>query len=460
MSILRLKPFDTITEEGRSSERFRRGALTALASALSKAVSMVGLVISVPITLHYLGAERYGMWMTISSVVVMFGFADLGMGNGLMSLIAGAHGKNDTEAAQRSVSSSFFLLSAIASLLLIAFAGAYPYVSWHGIFNVTSPVAVHEAGTAMAVLFVCFAVSMPLGVVQRVQNGFQEGFQSGLWQTAGNILGFAGLMLMIRLRAGLPWLVLAVEGLPVAVALLNGLYFFGVQKRWLLPLRRYWSAGSASRILHTGMLFFALQLAMTFATTTDNLVIAHMIGSRAVAPYAVTARLFSVITILANMLIFPLWPAYGEAFARGDADWVRRALKRSMWMSVALTAIPSFLLILLGGGILHVWVGSSVVAPLGLLVGFGVWSILDAFGNTMAMFLNGAHVVKFQVTWTTTFAIFALAAKIALARVFGITGIIWAMDASYFLLLAIPYAMFVKGFLRNPGSILPARGMA
>ena len=84
------------------------------------------MLIAVPLTLHYLGTERYGMWMTISSIVAMMGFADLGMGLGLMNAISEAHGQEDRLAAERYVSSGFFMLSAVALLILVGFAAAYP----------------------------------------------------------------------------------------------------------------------------------------------------------------------------------------------------------------------------------------------------------------------------------------------------------------------------------------------
>src|SRR5512133_170880 len=85
LPLLRLAPFDSSTEEGRSKERYRRVALTTVASVASRGIGLVTLLVSVPLTLTYLGAERYGMWMTISSLVAVLNFADLGMGNGLMN---------------------------------------------------------------------------------------------------------------------------------------------------------------------------------------------------------------------------------------------------------------------------------------------------------------------------------------------------------------------------------------
>src|SRR5574341_1512330 len=82
--IVRLAPFDTTTVEGRSQERYRRLVLTALAQAGSRGLLALTLLAAVPLTLGYLGQERYGLWATISSFLVLLQFADLGIGNGLL----------------------------------------------------------------------------------------------------------------------------------------------------------------------------------------------------------------------------------------------------------------------------------------------------------------------------------------------------------------------------------------
>src|SRR5438552_374368 len=87
-SVFRLTPFDKSTAEGSSKERYRRIALTSATSILSKGVSLLTMLISVPLTVNYLGAERFGLWMTVSSLVTFLAFADFGIGNGLLTGIA------------------------------------------------------------------------------------------------------------------------------------------------------------------------------------------------------------------------------------------------------------------------------------------------------------------------------------------------------------------------------------
>jgi hypothetical protein len=68
--LFRVTPLEVSTETGRSLERNRRAALTALAPASDKAITLLSTLVSVPRTLSYLGAERYGLWLTVSSLIL------------------------------------------------------------------------------------------------------------------------------------------------------------------------------------------------------------------------------------------------------------------------------------------------------------------------------------------------------------------------------------------------------
>ena len=271
-AVVRLKPFDSVTAEGRSRERHRRVVLSAMASVAARSISVASALITVPLTLHYLGAERYGLWIAISSVITLLGFTDLGLGNGLINILARAYGQDDRDMARHSVSSAFHLLSVIAVVLACGFSLAYPWVPWARVFNVTTPVAVADAGPAMAVFAGWFLIGLPMSVVPRIQTGYQEGFYNSIWQALGSAAALVGLLVAIACEASLPWLVGLMAGMPVMATLANGIHLFGVRRPWLRPSLRAMTLDASRSILRTGSFFFVLQVAavMTFASVTVN----------------------------------------------------------------------------------------------------------------------------------------------------------------------------------------------
>lgn len=447
--LLLSRSLDSETEQGRARERHARIVLSAGASLVAKAFSVGASLISVPLTLHYLGLESYGMWMTMSSLVAMLSFADLGMGNGVLNVVAAAHGRDDRRAIREFVSSSFFMLTAIAVGVIFLFALAYPFVPWFKLFNVETAQARAEAGPALSMLVVCFAIGIPASIVQRTQMGLQRGFLASLWQCASSLCTLTALLVAIHFEAKLPWLVLAFAGTPQLAALANGLIFFSRMETDIAPSLAAVSREAALKVAETGGLFFVLQIVVGVAFASDNIIIAQMVGAEAVTGYSVPASLFNLIPMVLAMALGPLWPAYGEALARGDHEWVRRTLVRSLLWAIGLAAVAAALLVVLGPFLLRLWVGHAVDPPFLLLLGLGLWKVVEAGGNALAMFLNGAHVVRTQVVIGLVMAVVAIVLKIVLAGVLGVPGVVWGTLIAYSACSTVPSLLVARHVIRR-----------
>jgi O-antigen/teichoic acid export membrane protein len=421
--------------------------VTALSSGGARGVSFLTMVISLPLTVHYLGAERFALWATISSTLGLLVFADLGIGNGLMSAISRCDGAEDREAAISYVSTGFFVLLAAAVVTAGVFSALYPFVPWQRILNLSSPLAIREAGPAAAVLIFCFLAQLPLGVGQRVQHGYQAGFINYGWDAAGNLLGFVGLLSVVHFRAGLVYLVLAVAGAPVLTGILNNATVFAFQRPWLRPRSDRISRAAASKILHLGFLFIVIQMSAAMGYQTDNLIIAQVLGAAKVTEYAVPLKLFAIGPSILSMLIAPLWPAYSEALARGDVQWVRETLGRSMLVVLAVSLPANLVLVIMGPQILRLWVGPQVVAPALLLVGLGSWALLTSLCGTLAMFLNGVGFVRMQAICSALMAVSNVTLSIYLTHRIGISGVIYGTIVSQIIFMLIPYSFYLPKLL-------------
>jgi O-antigen/teichoic acid export membrane protein len=444
---LRIRPFDTETQEGRAAERYRRAAWSTVAAIFARVAALLATLATIPLALSYLGTERYGLWVTISSVTGMLVFADFGLGNGLMNAVSDAYGHDDRAAAERAVSSAFFMLTAVALGVLVVFAFVFPMVPWATALNVNGPTAVAEAAPTVGVFVLCFLINLPLGLVQRVQLGLQEGYVGSMWAGAGSVLGLVSMIVAMLDHLSLPWLVLALTGAPVATTALNALLLFWRRHADLRPSWRLASTQAARHLMRLGFLFFILQLAVAVAYQSDVVVAARMLGPDAAAEYAVVLRLFFLAPTFLSMMFLTLWPAYGEAIARGDAPWVRATLKRSVALGAIVSGGISLVLLVFGAQILKLWVGPLFDPPFLMLLGMAIWAVVNTVFNAISMLFNGASVIGFQVVVASTMAVTSIGASILLARAIGLPGIIWGTVLSYVVVSALPMALYLPRLL-------------
>jgi O-antigen/teichoic acid export membrane protein len=432
----------------RSKDRYRRAAWTGATSIVARGASLLSALASVPLTIGYLGTERFALWMTINSLMVMLAFADLGLGNGLLTTIAQTHGKDDTRMASRYISSAFFMLLSIGAIVLVLLSVVYRITPWARILGVQPGIAFDEAAPAVAIFFICFACNLPLGIVQRIQMGFQSGYTSNVWNGLGVLLGFAGVLVCVVTRAGVPWLIFCAGFGPIVTSVLNGFQLFRARPD-LRPTWRDFQWPLLRQLLAVGGGFLILQMALAMAVGSDNFVIAHLLGPSAVAEYSIAMRIFTIVPMLLTMLVTPLWPAYGESVARGDTTWAIRALKRSMVVTVGVTLAAAVFLALAGKWIITLWVGDRFHQGPWLLSGMGLWMVVNGLAVVASIFLNGLGRIRVQVISAMAVAISTLAIELLATPKFGLPVMIWSTDISYICFALLPIAIFFPRFLRN-----------
>jgi O-antigen/teichoic acid export membrane protein len=451
MRLVRLQPYSSATIAERSQERYRRVTLTTLASLVAHAASTLTTLAAVPLALGYLGTERYGLWMSVTSLVAVVAAADLGIGNGLLNAIAESHGKDDKSMAGRYASSAFFLLTAIALALAAVVVLVEPLVSWGDLLKVSSATALLEAPPTVLILLGCSFLSIPIGIAARIHLGYQEGYVNGLWQGLGSVLGLVGMATAIILGASMPWVVLGFAVGPVISGLCNLLILVG-RRAWLRPRWSAMRSEVVARLLKTGLMFALLQAVVAAAFMSDNFIVAWLFGADVVAQYAVHAQLFAFAPLLAGMALSPLWPAYGEAIARGDSGWVRGVLVRSVALTFAVVSAISLVLVASGQTLIHLWVGSRVEPLVPLMIALAAWAVLSSAGTAVAMFLNGAGVLRLQAFLACAMGVAAVLGKVGFGLLFGLPGVVWGTVTAYSLFMAIPLAVLLPRIVARIGA--------
>jgi len=168
-----------------------------------------------------------------------------------------------------------------------------------------------------------------------------------------------------------------------------------------------------------------------------------------VTPYNVAWRLFSYTTLL-QLVVFPyLWPAYAEAFARRDGDWIRRTFRANVRLAVVAALLLGLPLIAYGRPLIRVWAGEAAVPPWSLLFWMAAWSVLYAAMNAVACLLNGSGHVRVQTVYGTLTAVVNVALSIVLARRFGLPGVMAGTVVAYLVCNVAPMCLEARRVVRR-----------
>lgn len=412
--------------------------------------------ISVPITVRYLGADLYGLWVTITMTVAMLVCFDIGIANTLTNLISESYALDDRASAARYFATAFWMTVLVALALGLLGWLLWPRINFGWLLHVSNPALVPQVSRAVMIAGLLFLCGLPAGLAARALAGYQELHIANLFSAAGNILALGGIVLVVFLRGSLVALVAAYSGAILLGGLACLLWLCLSRKPWLLPRPRYARLELMPRIFGSGGQFFLIQVAGLVVFNSDNLVISHFLTPAQVTPYSVTWRLVNYLTA-AQVLLFPaLWPAYSEAWARGELDWIRRSYRRMRRFTTLSLAAGVAILLLFGRAIVRIWAGPAAVPSRTLLELMCAWMIIFAVCTNQSCLMAATSRVRRQAIFAVLSAFANLALTLYWVRPLGVVGVILGTIVSYLLFVLAIQTWEVRHILHPAGDLPPS----
>lgn len=425
---------------------------TTAAAAFAKGITAAVQLALVPITLGYLGQSSYGVWMTISATVAFLQVSDLGIGNALISLAAQLRFAGGEAAVMGLLKKALIISTLIACAVFLMGLAAINYFDWARWLKIPLDQKVDAYEAIIACLFM-FAMSMPLTLAQQIRLGLMQGYWNSIFQTVGQLLNLLFVWVGVHKGVSLATVVvLSTLGILIAnagnLATLLASYR-GVDSVSASPLAKPGSAIALKTVLTRAMPFLILQLAGLFASQSDVLIISHFLGPDKVTDYSVSMRLFSVPILILSFYLYSVWPAYADAEARGDWNWIRKFFFNSIKKSLAFSGAMSVCFLITSFWILPWWTSGKVSAD-PLLVGLLACFVgLNAVGGNLASFMNGLHMLKLQSALAVVGAIFTLVISLELTPKIGVSGPVAGLLSMNVIMYAIMFLSVQRKLASN-----------
>src|SRR5450631_4610639 len=119
---------DTVVERRERRDRALRHSISSGAGV--RVVTMALTLLTVSVSVRSLGDTAFGMVATLGTMIGLTGFADLGLGLGLMNRLAQSLGEGDQAAMKPLVSSALASLIALGSLVAVVGSASIAVLNW------------------------------------------------------------------------------------------------------------------------------------------------------------------------------------------------------------------------------------------------------------------------------------------------------------------------------------------
>lgn len=376
-------------EEGHRSARDRILRVGLATTLVNRVVALAVPLVSLPIFLTELGAERYGVWVTVTSLVAVLAVLDLGIGNATLTFLAATRSREARIAAVRTM----YRIAVLVTVVLLAGWWLLSAAGWatrlYGAEGIADANALIQVATVGALL------QLPLTLVYKVQTGLGRQGSANMAQAYGSVLLLVGLVGLVAAGTSAIVIVVWAAFCPVLVA---AVYSAASLWRGREAVRGWRSVpGQPARTqIRVGLPIFIVSMLMLVAQNIDPYLVGRTLGYDSVQEFAVPFRIFAAVSSLAVMLSAPLWALNAEALSRGDVEWVRHRARRVAALGGAVVAGMSLLLVLGGPLLLDLWLGGAVEFDWVVWSAFGVMVVVQSVSGPFFMVQNAIPFMWLQ----------------------------------------------------------------
>lgn len=381
-----------------------RAKKNILASIGIKGLDSLIYLLLVPVTLGYLNEYEYGIWLTLNSILMWINSFDIGLGNGMRNKLAQAVANNDKELGRVYVSTTFFMLIILMAGLIVIGTILEPIINWYDILS-TTPDKVPNLKEIVYVSFAIFCLNFIFKFIGNVYLALQLPAINNLLVTGGHLLSLIIIFLLTKFTSGsLMFVAISYSLSPLIVYLLAYPITFLKIYPWFSPSLKFFNKKYLKDLFNIGVQFFLLQVSGILLFSLANLLISHLFGPENVTPYNIAYRYFSLVPMVMNLLLAPMWSATTDAYAQGDVEWIKKTMSKIRKVLFCIGGLLLFM-VLISPFVYRIWVGNKVHIPMILSGLMAIYIGIIIISLTYSNFLNGLGKLRIQTINTVTVAI-------------------------------------------------------
>lgn len=329
---------------------------------LLKGTSMLASFMLVPMTIGYVSPELYGIWLTLSSIITWIGFLDIGFSQGLKNKLTEAIAKDEWEKGRYLVSTTYFMMMLIFVPICIIIEAIIPFVNWTELLNI-DPQYEQQVIQAMSALMAFACLQMIVNVVVSVIAAFQQVALSNSFLVIGNILSLIAIFILTKtVSPSLLVLTCSLATMPILVTIIASIILYSGKFKRVSPNPKFIEKKYIGDIMGLGYKFFLINIQVVVVYQSTNVLISHVSSPLEVAQYNIAYKLLSCAMMLYTIITTPLWPAYTDAFTRGDYVWMRTT-RNKMGKILILSVLSCFFLACISTPIYKIWLNDALHVP-------------------------------------------------------------------------------------------------
>lgn len=403
--------------------------------------------IAVPITLKYLGTERYGVWQTIMTLIGFVGLTNFGIGNGLRNRVTEYLTANENLKLKKVISSAYITIGGVALIIVIIAIPIFSFINYNWIYTDIN-IQHNELATAFIITILGFGVNFVLGLIKSIAYGVHKSHLVTLSQLISSIIALILTIGMIGKEPKLYMMAIIYSVSNVIVNIILSAFLFKVDKKYI-PNIKLFDKVESKHLYSLGMSFFFLEVMALLMTTSDNFIVAKLIGAADVTNYSIVNKIFNMIPTLFSIILIQIWSSTAKEAALENYKKIKDIIRKLLILLVPVL-IVLVLIVILFRFIIQIWIRKNIDVSELLIVSSAIYALITCFNGIFVNIQNGLGKIKFQIISYTIAVILQIPLAWFMVKKLNL-GVAGVMIAKVMILIipAVVNSIYIKMYIRK-----------
>jgi O-antigen/teichoic acid export membrane protein len=415
-----------------------------LGSFLIKGLNILIMFVMVPLLLNYLDPIKYGIWLTLASIVQWFSFFDIGLSNGLRNKFAEAKALGDKERARIYISTTYFFLTIISLIIITLLSPLVYFLDWAQILNAPNYLN-KELKTVFVVTLSLFMAKLVLQTIGAVLLGDQRSASNDLLNPLSNTISMLFILFLTFFYKGsftLATISLSIS--PLIVYTIASIYLYNTRYKEYKPKLKFVKLEYFKVLFNLGTFFFIIQASGIILYSTTNFIITKLFGPSEVTNYNIVYRYFNSVLMIFSIIVTPFWSAFTDAYTLKDFIWIKNIIKKLRISGLICIGII-IVMIFFSDLFYKFWIGETIRINLSLTLLLGIYFTITIFNMHFCYFLNGINRIKEQAIMALIGAVIHIPISLVINSTFklGAESIVLSL-----IIISLP-SLFIYPYLYN-----------
>jgi O-antigen/teichoic acid export membrane protein len=341
-----------------NDERTKMLFISSLSTFISKGISFFVLFLSMPMVLSYLGEIKFAIYSTIVSTINLLNYFDLGIGMGVQNILPRLISKGKSDEINSLLSTAFFFLLLSGLIIILIGLGTLDWFNWIDFFKLKNINTIVVKNTIITIV-ILIGFWVPISLIQRVQSAYQQVYINEWVISIGNLIGLLFLVLSIKYKLDLPYIVFSLQGSILIAVLLNFIYSFYKFKQIKLKYS-YFNISVFKNLFKTSIKYLFLSICSVGLYGVDNFLLLKYQKPIDVTLYNIAFRFTSILNIPVLIFSIPFLSSFNDAIEKNDNIWIKNIIKSALKYIGIYSIFIMIILFFEGNKFIHLWLNYDI----------------------------------------------------------------------------------------------------